>query len=238
LNTNPSRSAIVTGAAGGLGTEICTQLLAAGWDVLAGWHSRNDVFGVLESAAKEHGRTIVPVRLDMNDAGALAEGIDRDMPSPVEALIINAARPPSIAPLAATESSELRAQFETSAVGPLELIRAVWRRHFQKRRKGHIIAVSTSALDNPGSPPMAAYVAGKAALEVIVTCAAAEYSAGGLVATIIRPSYIDTGMLHAFEPRVVEILRARDLVRKPGDVASMVVSAAMNPPRATVLVRV
>jgi NAD(P)-dependent dehydrogenase (short-subunit alcohol dehydrogenase family) len=168
----------------------------------------------------------------MFNVDALAIAVDFDPPSPIEALIINAARLPQIAPFGRVELEEVRLQFNVSALGPYELIRSVWRRHFRPQHRGHLIVLSTAGLELPPTPGMAGYIVGKAALEAVVSCATSEYGSGGLATTVIRPNYIDTPLLRAFEPRFIQLLREKNRVISPAQVASVVVDAANNPPTA------
>ena len=230
MNAPARRSAIVTGSAGGLGSWICRKLAEQGWDVCPGWHGSDQSIAPLAAELAALQATVHPLRLDMLDPDSLAAAVDFEPPSPVEALIINAAKRPQVAPFGRIGHAELSAQFQVSAVGPYELIRMVWRRHFQRQRKGHLIVISSVAVEEPVTPRMAGYVVGKAALEALATCASAEYGPAGLATTILRLDHIDTPMLHVFESRFIDVLREKGRIRSPDHVASMVVTAAMNPP--------
>lgn len=73
---------------------------------------------------------------------------------------------------------------------------------------------------------------GKAGLEAVAACAVRELGSKGLAATIVRPGFVDTPFLRSFEPRYVEILREKGLVRSPREIVSVIVDAARTPPPA------
>lgn len=230
MTIGPSSSAIVTGATGGLGRSICLQLAEWNWNIFPGWHRSEKRANALVTELTSFNVHVRPLRLDMSEMAGLAAAIDVDPPAPVTTLIINAAARPQIAPIGRIELSEMQSQLQVSVLGPFELIRAVWRRHFQAQRMGHLIAISTAGIEPPVVPRMSGYIVGKAALEAVVHCAMSEYGAAGLAATIIRPSYIDTPLLQSFEPRYIEMMREKGLISSPEQVAAAVIDAAIQPP--------
>ncbi len=232
MNEPMRRSAIVTGATGGLGRWICVGLAQAGWDVCPGWRDSDGYIRSLVAELAPLKTVVSPLRLDMLDPDGIAQAVDFEPPSPIEALIVNAAQRPQIAPFGRIDRTELDAQLQISAVGPYELIRTVWKRHLQRRRKGHLIVISSIAVEQPSSVRMAAYVIGKSALEAVAECAAAEFGPAGLSTTILRPGYMETPMLQGFESRFIQLLRRKGQVNAPQDVASIVVDVANNPPDA------
>ena len=230
MTSSVRRSALITGATGGLGREICLKLAADGWDIYVGWHRSEDIAKAVCAELTALGIQARTLKLDMNDAPAISGAVDFDPVSPVEVLVINAARLPQVAPLGQVSLEEVREQFNVSALGPFELIRSVWRRHFKPRGKGHLIVISTAGVALPPAPRMAGYIIGKAALEAVAACATSEFGPGGLATTVIRPTYMDTPLLRAFENRYVEFMRERNCVIPPAQVALVVAAAANNPP--------
>ncbi len=230
MNVSARGSVIVTGSAGGLGQCICLQLAGHGWDILPGWHRAEESIAPLTARLASLDIQVRPLKLDMNDTAGLGAAVDITPPSALNTLIINAAMRPRIAPIGRTDLSEMQSQLQVSALGPFELIRAVWRRHFQAQHMGHLIAISTVGVEPPMAPRMSGYIVGKAALEAVVQCAMAEYGSAGLAATIIRPNYIDTPLLQSFEPRYIEMMREKGLVSSPEQVAAAVADAAIHPP--------
>lgn len=71
-----------------------------------------------------------------------------------------------------------------------------------------MLAVLTAALGPPAARHMAAYVAQKAALKGLLDAAAAELGPAGLRVSTVSPGYVETPMLDAFDPRLLERVRA------------------------------
>lgn len=151
------RTVMITGATGGLGREMCRQFATEGWDVLAGWRGGG---GLPDGFTDVDGR-VRGLEIDMGDAQSIARAVDVDPPSPLAAVVINAARPPQVAPFGQIGCDEVRKQIEVSVIGPLALIQAVWHRHFAARRNGHVIVISTAAVGTPPAPGMAGYRRGQ-----------------------------------------------------------------------------
>ncbi|MGA7711092.1 MAG: SDR family oxidoreductase [Rhizomicrobium sp.] len=230
MSIDARHAAIVTGATGGLGRQICLQLAERGWDLVLGWHQSESTAQSLMAELASLKTGIHASRLDMGNTDSLAAAIDFEFSSPIDTLIINAAARPQIAPFGRLDLTELEAQFQVSVLGPFEMIRSVWRRHFQRQRKGHLIVISTIGVEPPSASRMAGYIVGKAALEAVASCAMSEYGSAGLATTIVRLSYSDTPFLQVFEPRFVDMLREKGLVSSAQQAASVITHVANNPP--------
>jgi len=224
------RSIMITGATGVVGQAICQEMARQGWDILIGWYRTDDSLSKLVDELSDWPVEVLPIFLDMNKPEVLVKSMELELPSPLEALVINAACMPQVAPMSKISLQEVSTQFAVSALGPFELIRLVWRCHFKKYGAGHIIALSTAGLDTPVATHMSGYLIGKAAMESVMACALAEYGQKGLSGTVLRPRYIDTPLLNNFDPRFVELMREQNLLLSPETVAHAVATAALLPP--------
>jgi len=230
MSNHVGRSVLVTGSTGGVGHSICIEMASKGWDILPGWNSSEEGAQILVKELAAWPVSVRPLQLDMSRPQMIADAIKIEPQSPLGTLVINAALKPQVAPMGQIALAEVENQFAVSALGPFELIRAVWRQHFKKHGGGHIIVISSAGLNSPVAARMAGYLVGKAALEAVIGCALAEYGPAGLCATILRPQYIDTPMLEAFEPRFVDLLREQGRIIPPQTVSQAVALAAENPP--------
>lgn len=192
--------AVVTGAARGLGLEVCRQLGALGMRVVLTAHDAD----AGELAATALAREGLPVRfahLDVTDAGSVERlaGRLRLALRRVDVLVSNAAAP---ADWSATPSSvdleEARAILEVNLMGAWcvvqELLPLV-----RESRKGRIVLVSSSAgsHDEPGtglaaSPSAPAYAVSKAALNALTAKLAVELSSTRVLVNAVCPGVIAT----------------------------------------------
>ena len=108
MTSSVRRSALITGATGGLGREICLKLAADGWDIYVGWHRSEDIANAVCAELAALGIQARTLKLDMNDAPAISGAVDFDPVSPVEVLVINAARLPQVAPLGQVSLGRVR----------------------------------------------------------------------------------------------------------------------------------
>ena len=107
-----------------------------------------------------------------------------------------------------------------------------WKRCFRARGGGQVLAVLSAAQGPPAAPHMAAYVAAKNGLEGLLNAAIAELGRGGLRIGVVRPGYVETPMLEAFEPLLLERARASmpdQRFIRPETVAEALMRGLANP---------
>ena len=178
------RTALVTGAAGGIGLACAARLSAAGAKVVIA-----DVDGAAaERAAAGVGATALPVDLgDLAAASALPERVGG-----VDILVNNAGRQ-HVAPLhefpVEVYSQILRLMLEA----PFRLIRASLP-HMYERGWGRIVNIS-SAHGLRASEFKAAYVSAKHGLEGLSKVAALEGAPHGVTSNCVNPGYVRTPLV-------------------------------------------
>jgi short-subunit dehydrogenase len=164
MKTNPSlngKTALVTGATGGLGAAFARRLAARGADlVLTDLHG--DRLAELASEIQgRHGRQVTAVPLDLAAPGATAALLDRTEGAgvAVEVLVNNA----GFATLGAFLDTPWERQAEMAAVNSLVPADLAWRfgRAMRARGSGFILNVASFASFTP-IPNMAVYAASKA----------------------------------------------------------------------------
>jgi len=211
------RTAVVTGAARGLGRAISARLIADGFAV---WAVDTDEAGVKKTAG-EIGAT--PVALDVTDeAGVdgLAERLDR-----CDALINNAAIW-KYTPLAATPMDEARAVLAVNVLGPLLLMQRLVPVMARGGAGGSVVNVSSiTAKYSPTGAGL--YPASKAALESLTRIAAQEFGPLGIRCNAVGPGIIPTeGTLSHYGDEPARRRRGQALPAgrygEPDDVADVV----------------
>lgn len=183
------RLALVTGAAGAIGSGLVRMLAARGYRVIGVDVAADRLEETLAPVAG------IPVVVDATDAGAveaLSERIRGEWAGRLEVLIANAGiiRPDM---LADQPASAIRAQLDVMLAAPLQWISAAVP-GMVARGSGHLMATVSMGgiLPLPGSAP---YSAAKAGLRAALMALAAELRGTGVAVSGIYPSGVDTPML-------------------------------------------
>ncbi len=179
------RTAIVTGAAGGIGRAVVAALVAAGARVTA-----TDTMAALQAAPVPG----VPNRvLDVRDGAAaealVAEVEARDGPL---ALGVHAAGVLAIGPLLDLDPAEWDRVIGVNTTGSFNVTRA-FGRAMARQGRGAIVAVSSNAAGIPRAN-MGVYAASKAAATMLIRCLGLELAGQGVRCNIVAPGSTLTPM--------------------------------------------
>ena len=178
------RTALVTGAARGIGRATVDALVDRGWRVVAGVrHPSAVVF--------DHGAVTV-VQLDVTDAASVRDGVAaaQDVAGgALDAVVSNA----GYALLGAIEDvgmDEVRAVFETNTFGALAVVQATLPA-MREAGGGTVVFVSTIGASLP-TPLLGAYRASKAALNALADVLALEGRPFGIRVGRVEPGMVAT----------------------------------------------
>lgn len=204
------RIALVTGANGGLGSQVTQALLEAGAKVV-GLAPR-----IQQSDFDHPNFTALTAALDSLRAARQA----------VDGVISRFGRIDVLAHLvggfaggqtvADTDDATFQSMFDLNVNTAFHIIRAVLP-HMRKAGVGKIIAIGSRAAENPGAS-VGAYSASKAALVSLMRTVALENKDGGITANVILPGTIDT-------PANRKAMPGADTVQwvQPASIASLIV---------------
>ncbi|GAA2414217.1 3-hydroxybutyrate dehydrogenase [Actinomadura vinacea] len=219
------RTALVTGAAGGIGLACARRLASAGAHVVVA-----DIRAeAAEQAAAAIGGTARAADLaDLDAADALARDHAPD-------IVVNNAGFQHVAPLEEFPPETFSRIMRTMVEAPFRLVRASLPGMYA-RGWGRVVNIS-SVHGLRASPYKAAYVAAKHALEGLSKVIALEGAAHGVTSNCVCPAYVrtplvegqieDQARLHGMSPGAVtaEVLLARAAVKRlvePEEVAELV----------------
>lgn len=219
------KTALVTGAAGGLGAEMARLLGLAGAAVIVNYH--RNAAGAEEVAAeiRAAGGRALAYQADVSDPEGVAEmaRAGREAFGPITLVVNNAGREERLAPPQALTWDDyqrmidlnLRAIHNTLQATHADMVAAHW---------GRIVNIGSVALSRP-FPGSAAYVAGKGAMLGVTRGLAVELGKDGITVNMIAPGWIPVER-HASAPAeaLERLTRETPLGRHgtPADVAGAV----------------
>lgn len=185
------RTALVTGASGGIGDAIARQLHAQGATVIAAGR-RRDALSALAEALGERVRVEVAELAEPEAAEQLVAAADAD--GGLDVLINNAGLTRDSLALR-MKDEDWQTVLEVNLTAGFRLIRAALR-GMMRRRWGRIVSV-TSIVAVTGNPGQANYAAAKAGMIGMTRSLAAEVASRGITVNCVAPGFIQTPMTAA-----------------------------------------
>ncbi|NBC14622.1 MAG: acetoacetyl-CoA reductase [Gammaproteobacteria bacterium] len=215
-----ARTALVTGGTRGIGEAISVALKDAGYDVAAN-------YGGNDQAAQEFtARTGIPAyKFDVSDFDAVTAGIqaiEQDV-GPVEVLVNNAGITRD-GTLHKMTHDKWQAVIDTNLGSCFNCCRAVIE-GMRERSFGRIVNIG-SINGQAGQYGQVNYAAAKSGIHGFTKALAQEGAGKGITVNAVAPGYVDTEMVRAVPPEVLEkIIKRIPMGRlgKPEDIARTVV---------------
>jgi len=204
------RVAVVTGGTRGIGAAIATALKKAGYRVAANYAS-NDA-----AAKKFSEETGIPVyKFDVSNFAACEEGVKRIVADlgPIEILVNNAGitRDTTIHRMTFEQWNEV---IQTNLTSCFNMCRCVFD-SMRERNFGRIVNIG-SINGQAGQYGQVNYAAAKSGIHGFTKALALEGASKGITVNAIAPGYIDTDMVRAVPPHVLEKIIARIPVGRLG----------------------
>ena len=220
------RTALVTGATGGIGAAIARALHAQGAQVaLTGRRAAE-----LEALAAALGERTLVAAADLADPEApakLVEAVEGKFGG-LDILVNNAGFTRDMLALRMGDA-DWNAVLEVDLTAPFRLARAALR-GMMKKRHGRIISIA-SIVGVTGNAGQANYAAAKAGLIGMSKSLAQEVATRGVTVNVVAPGFVQTAMTDALPEAARTALLARIPTQKmgtPDDVAGAVAYLASN----------
>jgi 3-oxoacyl-[acyl-carrier protein] reductase len=214
------RTALITGASGGIGSAITAALYAAGAEVVLTGTRRE----ALEELSKRLGGNCRSLVADLADPQQILQLVSDA--GPIDILVNNAGIS-NREPTEATHDSAWDRVIEVDLSSVFRLSRALLP-GMAARKWGRVISIG-SILGETGAAGMGAYSAAKAGVVGLTKALALEFSLAGITVNCVAPGYIRTPMMEMNSPETLRELLARTPVGffgSPEDVASAVLYLA------------
>ena len=220
------KTALITGASGGIGAAIARALHAQGATVaLSG--TRRDALAALaeELGARAH---VCPADLRDPAAAEALVGVAEAAAGPLGILVNNAGLTRDMLALR-MKDEDWQTVLDVDLTAPFRLARAALR-GMLRRRAGRIIGIG-SIVGATGNPGQANYAAAKAGLAGMTKALAQEVGARGITVNLIAPGFVETAMTDALDAAQREKLAAAiplGRLGQPADVAAAAVFLASD----------
>lgn len=214
------QTAVVTGAATGIGAAIATRLSQAGAIVAIA-----DVDGEAAKAASAELPGSIALQVDVSDAASVQRAIDELLARTgrVDILVNNAGLAGMAAPLWEQTEADWKRVFAVNVDGIFHCCRAVIG-GMRKQGYGRIVNIASVA-GKEGNPRMTAYSASKAAVIGFTKSLAKEVATEGICVNAVAPAVVQTKILDQLTPEQVSYMTDKIPMRrtgKPEEIAAVV----------------
>jgi NAD(P)-dependent dehydrogenase (short-subunit alcohol dehydrogenase family) len=224
------RTALVTGAARGIGRTLALALADAGADVALGLRDAGDAAD-LEQAIAAMGRRSMRVSMDVRDLSQIATAVDDVVAGlgRLDILVNNAGLGPANSATDVTEA-DYDLTFDVNVKGTFFASQAAARAMIGQGF-GRIINLSSQA-GFVALPTESVYCATKAAIAHLTKCLAVEWGDFGITVNAVAPTFIRTPGTEPdladpdFRAEVIERIAALHRIGEPADVAGAVIFLA------------
>jgi 3-oxoacyl-[acyl-carrier protein] reductase len=218
-----TKTVLVTGATGGIGTATCLELAKKGFDILINYNSNKSQALDLQNKIKEFGRKAFIFQANIADETKLAELEELIARNEIVLAGLVHCATPRLSSLGVLDVSyaDIQKQIDTNLKGFINLVKLV-APIFINRKYGKVVVLSTQAVDRPVAN-MAHYIASKSALVGFAKSMAIELGPKGIRTNIVSPGMTDTDLIADMSLKARLIVEASSPLRRlaqPQEVAA------------------
>ena len=218
------KTVIVTGGSRGIGRAIVEIFADEGCDVTFFFRDNGKAADEVVQAATDAGHRVAASQLDVRDAGACAEAVERvaERCGRIDVLVNNAGIIRDNQ-LAALEDDDVKIVLDTNVGGVFNMARAVVPRMIVQR-SGKIINLS-SVSGEKGGRGQTNYAASKGAINAFTRALAVELAPRKITVNAVAPGVIETEMSQDVRELAGDAIKSKILLRRygtPQDVACAV----------------
>ena len=195
--TLEGKTALVTGANGGLGSHFARTLAKAGAKVAVAARRLESLKSVADAIAADGGRA-APIALDVTDPASVARAFDEAAAAlGAVTIVVNNAGIAITKPLLDHTEEDWQQVIEVNLNGAWRVAQAA-ARHMVKHAQGGSIVNIASILGLRVSAQVPSYAASKAALIQLTKAMALELSRHKIRVNALAPGYVETGINREF----------------------------------------
>ena len=225
-----NKVALITGAAGGIGTAIAEKLKSEGFDLALNVRTVKPQFKELVERLSDENCHVQVVLGDIaraEDCKRMVEDVESKVPAAIEAfggvdVLVNNAGITKDKLVMQMSEADFEDVITTNLNGAFYLSKYV-SRYMMKRRSGRIINMS-SVVGLHGNAGQANYAAAKAGLIGMTKSFAKEFASRNILVNAIAPGFIETPMTEKLTEQVKDKIKAEiplGKIGEPSDVANL-----------------
>lgn len=206
---------LVTGGSRGIGRAIVERFAVEGCDVTFFYHGNEEAAREVTAAAAAAGQRVAAERVDVREAGACAEAVERvvERCGRIDVLVNNAGVIRDNI-LAFLDDEDVRVVLDTNVGGVFNVTRAVVP-HMVSRRSGKIVNLS-SVSGEKGGRGQTNYAASKGAINAFTRALAVELAPRRITVNAVAPGVIETEMSREVREMAGDEIKGRILLRRYG----------------------
>jgi len=210
------QTAIVTGAAAGIGTAIAHRLAKAGAAVAVADLDQSGAEAVAAEITAGSSGAAFAARVDITSSASIEATLSEVLrrTGRVDILVNNAGIAGRAAPVWEQSEEEWRRVLSVNLDGVFLFCRAVVP-HMRQRRYGRIVNVASIA-GKEGNPNMAPYSSSKAGVIAFTKSLAKEVALEGICVNAVAPAVVRTKILDQLSPAQVDYMTSRIPMRRTG----------------------
>lgn len=221
--------AIVTGAAGGIGSATARRLAEEGVSVIC-WDLDEGVERIA-AEIRSAGLSASSAKVDVTDADGVKAAAEQACAEhgPIGRLAnvhgIYHQAPEGVGPVEAESAADWKRVLDVNLMGAIHTVEACLPA-MKERRSGRIVSIGSMAGITTGSVGGAAYSVSKAGVMCFMKCVAREGGPFNVTANAIAPGHVDTAMTDVVRLRVpVDLIESRTplgRLGRPEEIANVV----------------
>ncbi|WP_049570989.1 SDR family oxidoreductase [Nocardiopsis sp. SBT366] len=199
-----TRTALVTGASGGIGEEYARRLAQRGYALVVVARRHDLLADLADDVRERYGTAVEVLRADLGTSEGVAAVAARLVEdgtgelAPVDLLVNNAGRGDG-GTFAEQDPAEIDAMIDLNVRAVLKLARAVLPVQIARRANGYkeglgVVNVASMAGEIPVNPGGSVYGAGKKFVTLWSESVAAEVRGHGVHVTVVLPGFVRTDM--------------------------------------------